>query len=66
MKYDKGVIMAEFCIDCMNKMNGSNYTEKDVCFSENTDLCEGCGEYKHVVISVKEGKSIFNCLFGNK
>ena len=56
--------MAEFCIDCMNEMNDSNYTEKDVCLSENKDLCEGCGEYKRVVIAIKERNSFFAFLFG--
>lgn len=56
--------MAEFCFDCLNKMNDSNYTEKDVQVSENLDLCEGCGEYKHVVIAIKAKRSIFDFLFG--
>lgn len=56
--------MAEFCIDCINEMNESNYAEKDVRLSESTDLCEGCGEYKHVVIALKEKRTFFDFLFG--
>lgn len=56
--------MAEFCIDCVNEMNDSNYTEKSVVLSENIELCEGCGEYKRVVIEIKEKKMFFDFLFG--
>ena len=44
--------MAEFCIDCWNKMNGTDYTERDVRTEE--DLCEGCGQWKPVIVSFRE------------
>lgn len=56
--------MAEFCIDCWNKMNNSNYAENNFEVSDGLDLCEGCGEYKHVVICIKEKRSFLNRLFG--
>ncbi len=58
--------MAEFCIDCWNKMNNSNYAKNNFVVSDRLDLCEGCGEYKHVVIYIKEKSSIFSWFFGNE
>ena len=36
--------MAEFCLDCYNKLNGTHYGEGAV--KLDYDLCEGCGEWK--------------------
>ncbi len=41
--------MAEFCLDCWNKLNGTCDTEDDWVISKDLDLCEGCGQWKHVV-----------------
>lgn len=46
-------LMAEFCLDCWNKINGTNYTEKHYIISKELHLCEGCGEYKHVILAEK-------------
>ena len=43
--------MAEFCLDCMNEMDGTHYTEKDV--ELEMDLCEGCGQIKPVVVGFR-------------
>lgn len=40
--------MAEFCLDCYNKLNDTNYSEAQVKLE--MDLCEGCGEWKPVVV----------------
>jgi len=40
--------MAEFCLDCYNKLNDTRYSEKQV--ELEVDLCEGCGEWKPVVV----------------
>ena len=40
--------MAEFCLDCYNKLNDTNYSEAQV--ELEMDLCEGCGEWKTVVV----------------
>ena len=45
--------MAEFCLKCFNKMNGLEYTEKEVIMSDDEGLCEGCAEWKEVVISIR-------------
>lgn len=43
--------MAEFCLDCFNRMNRTDYRESDVELDE--DFCEGCGTWKPCVIFVK-------------
>ena len=42
--------MAEFCFDCLQKLDGCLYDPKDFIISDDLDLCEGCGEWKHVVV----------------
>lgn len=42
--------MAEFCPDCWNRINGSEDDKKKYVLSKDLDLCEGCGEWKHVII----------------
>ena len=46
--------MAEFCLDCWNELNGTDYDESEYIISEELDLCEGCGEYKHVIIEKRQ------------
>lgn len=43
--------MAEFCVDCWNEMNNSKEPADNFVLSEYFDLCEGCGEYKKVIIT---------------
>lgn len=47
--------MAEFCLDCWNRLNETNLTEKDVVLSsrDDMDLCEGCGQWKQVVVCMR-------------
>ena len=42
--------MAEFCLDCWNRLNMSHYTERAFVLSEDLELCEGCGQWKHVIV----------------
>ncbi len=42
--------MAEFCVDCWNKLINKNLPPKAYILSRNPELCEHCGEYKRVVI----------------
>ena len=44
--------MAEFCLDCWNKLNGTHYTPDQVWLEE--DLCEGCGQWKPVVAAMRQ------------
>lgn len=41
--------MAEFCLDCWNRLNGFHKTERDYILSDEPDLCEGCGRFCRVV-----------------
>lgn len=46
--------MAEFCLECFNEQvlpkRYQKRREEDVTLSIEPDLCEGCGEWKHVVV----------------
>jgi len=55
--------MAEFCLDCWNKINDSRYTIKDFVISRELDLCEECGEYKQVIVRKRFYPHIFIKLF---
>ncbi len=43
--------MADFCLDCWNKMNGTNDDKRKYIISKDLGLCEGCGEFKNVIIA---------------
>jgi len=42
--------MAEFCLNCWNKMNESEDSKKKYILSKELDLCDGCGEWRPVII----------------
>lgn len=46
--------MAEFCLNCFNAhvlpKGYRRRRRKDVTLSKEPELCEGCGEYKRVVV----------------
>lgn len=42
--------MAEFCLKCWNELNETNEPEGKYVMSKGLDLCEGCGEWKHVIV----------------
>ena len=45
--------MAEYCLDCFNQINRTNYNEKDVWIDhEEFDICERCGKCKPCVIAL--------------
>ncbi len=46
--------MAEFCLDCWNKINETNDEESKFVMSKELDFCEGCGEWKYVIVSEKK------------
>jgi len=46
----QGDIMAEFCLDCWNKINGTTHPATKYIISEDLDLCEECGQITHVVV----------------
>ena len=56
--------MAEFCKECWKKINGIDNGKVGYRLSKELDLCEGCGEYKRVVVELR--RNTFLCrLFKN-
>lgn len=45
--------MAEFCLDCWNKLHGTNAPQCCYVLSKSPELCEGCGKQKRVIIAVR-------------
>lgn len=57
--------MAELCLECCNKINGTNYNRRKYIISKDLDLCEECGEFKHVIIVERKYfyMNILGCIF---
>ena len=51
--------MAEFCLDCWNKLNNSNFTEKEYVISRELDLCEECAQWKPVIIKIRRFPALY-------
>lgn len=51
--------MAEFCLECWNKLNSSNFTEKEYVISREPDLCEECGQWKPVIVRVRRFPALY-------
>ena len=45
--------MAEFCLECWNELMETNDPPKKYHISKELDLCEGCGQWKPVLIGIK-------------
>ncbi|MCL2082790.1 MAG: hypothetical protein FWH04_06115 [Oscillospiraceae bacterium] len=56
--------MAEFCHKCYKKELGGIKELKGVVLSKCLELCEGCGEYKNIVIAEKKINNISLKLYG--
>lgn len=46
--------MAEFCLECWNKLNKTNDSAKEYIISKELSLCEECNEYKHVIVTKRK------------
>ena len=46
-------MMAYFCIDCWNEIHHEKVNQKEYDISKELLLCEGCEEYKQVVLGPK-------------
>lgn len=46
--------MAEFCLECYKKINGKAVEGKEYIISKDLDLCEGCGQWKPVVVAERQ------------
>ena len=42
--------MAEFCLDCWNKINETKDSKYRYVLSWEKDFCEECGQYKRVIV----------------
>lgn len=56
--------MAEFCLACWNKINGTNDSPQKYLFSDEPELCEGCGKQKRIIIT--ERKSYYKSYYRYK
>ena len=48
--YGEVIIVSEFCVDCWNELNGTEDPKEAYVLSWKLELCEGCGEWKRVVV----------------
>lgn len=46
--------MADFCVDCWNKINKTNYKPRKFMLSKELYLCEECGNYKHIILNERK------------
>ena len=53
--------MAEFCLECWNKMNGFRDSKGKYVISKDAYLCEGCGKWKPVIIVERRTYYINKC-----
>lgn len=61
VRQERMISMAEFCIECWNKLTGNDLPADKYILSEELDLCEECGQIKHVVIMEKKYYSRRKC-----
>ena len=47
------ITLAEFCLECFNKLNKTNYSKYDCVMSKDLEFCEECNELKKAVISIR-------------
>lgn len=52
--------MAEFCLECWNRINCEENDKSMYIISKSLELCEGCGEYKPVIIMERSAYYIHN------
>lgn len=44
--------MAEFCKECFLELFPDDYSDEQLVVSEDLDICEGCADFKQVVIKI--------------
>jgi len=52
--------MAEFCPECFRKIHNKEDDKTKYVLSDTLNLCEGCGEYKHVIIMEQKEYYMYN------
>lgn len=55
--------MAEYCLECWNKMHNTNYTEDDFEISECLYICECCERYTKVALRRKPDPPFWSAMF---
>lgn len=55
--------MAEFCLDCWNKIMETNDPKQKFLLSRKPDFCEECGQWKSVIIRVKKRYLLVEWIF---
>ena len=58
-----GDIMAEFCFDCFKEMMETEDEQWRYILTNELELCEGCGQYKKVVIVERRLSRVQKALF---
>lgn len=53
--------MAEYCVKCFSKIFNEKPKKGKYILSKEPDLCEGCGEWKQVVVRFKRPKLYMFC-----
>lgn len=48
------ISLADFCLDCWNKINETNEKKSKYILSKNMYPCEECNEYKHVIVVARK------------
>lgn len=51
--------MADFCLDCWNRINETSESEKEYIISKDLSFCEGCGEFKKVIICKRKAYNAY-------
>ena len=44
--------MAESCKDCFKRLFVDDYEDDKIIVSDDLDLCEGCAEFKQVIVKI--------------
>ena len=52
--------MAEFCLDCWNQINHRRDTERNWVLSKEPDLCEGCGQWRRVIVAPRIHRLLYD------
>ncbi len=55
--------MAEFCLDCWNRINKTNDPPRKYVISKEPELCEGCGTYKAVILFRRRSYPLYVALW---
>ncbi len=55
--------MAEFCLKCWNELNGTEDSESKYIMSDDVWLCEGCGEWKKVIVIERKSYYLYKFRF---